>query len=152
MKHSHAVNKVLKSRNIKKTFEDLALDELERLGFNTKDSPCFLQAFEISSLEYVRERLTQRGTDLKLVFLTERNLTAENWERLDKLGLTGVGVDKGGLVTPGCRDGADRGSYECGQPTDFIKEVHNHGLKAHGFTFRNEWMKLYWNHGQDPYR
>ena len=31
-------------------------------------------------------------------------------------------------------------------------QVHEHGYKAHVFTFRNEWQKLYWDHGQDPYR
>ena len=48
-----------------------------------------LQAFEISSLEYVRKK-----TELKLVFLTEQNLTGAVWDRLDRLGLAGIGVDK----------------------------------------------------------
>ena len=26
--------------------------------------------------------------------------------------------------------------------------MHQHGLKAHCFTFRNEWTKLYWESGQ----
>merc|ERR1712098_226153 len=63
----------------------------------------------------------------------------------------GVGVDKGGLVTPGHKDDQQRGSVKWGEPTDFLDVVHKHGLKAHCFTFRNEWMKLYWDHGQDPY-
>ena len=54
-------------------------------------------------------------------------------------------------MTPGCADDSGRGNYECGT-TDFIQEVKTHGLKVHAFTFRNEWMKLYWDHGQDPYR
>jgi len=146
LKHSHAINKVLSDRGEKKRFEDHALEELERLGFTSKNDPCYLQAFEISSLEYVKDK-----TDLKLVFLTERNLTEENWARLDKIGLSGVGVDKGGLVTPGHKDDQNRGSVKWGEPTDFLDVVHKHGLKAHCFTFRNEWMKLYWDHGQDPY-
>ena len=122
----------------------------------------------MTSLEYVRPK-----TELKLVFLLEQNITQQHWDRLDTLRLAGIGVDKGGtvqnmnvqvahltptftclqgnLVTPGCKDPIGRGSYECGT-TDFIGEVHRHGLKAHGFTFRNEWQKLYWDHGQDPYR
>jgi len=145
LKHSYAVNKIFAQRNDPKKFEDYALEELERLGFTSSDDPCFLQAFEISSLEYVRDK-----TDLKLVFLLEQNITEEVWTRLDKLNLVGIGVDKGGLVTTGCKDPQGRGSYECGT-TDFLDVVHAHGLKAHGFTFRNEWMKLYWDHGQDPY-
>ena len=54
-------------------------------------------------------------------------------------------------MTPGCADDIGRGSYECGT-TNFIQEVKEHGLKVHAFTFRNEWMKLYWDHGQDAYR
>eukprot|EP00092_Neocalanus_flemingeri_P004311 GFUD01004634.1.p1 GENE.GFUD01004634.1~~GFUD01004634.1.p1 ORF type:complete len:415 (-),score=88.84 GFUD01004634.1:57-1301(-) len=146
LKHSHAINKILADRGESKRFEDHALEELNRLGFNSSDSPCFLQAFEISSLEYVRNK-----TDLKLVFLTEQNLTDTVWDRLDKLNLAGMGVDKGNLVTPGHKDDLKRGSYKWGEPTDFLDVVHEHGLKAHCFTFRNEWMKLYWEHGQDPY-
>jgi len=146
LKHSHAINKILSDRGETKRFEDHALEELERLGFTSADSPCYLQAFEMSSLEYVRNK-----TDLKLVFLTEQNLTDAHWQRLEKLKLAGVGVDKGGLVTPGHKDDANRGSSKWGEPTDFLDVVHKHGLKAHCFTFRNEWMKLYWDHGQDPY-
>ena len=45
----------------------------------------------MSSLEYVRDK-----TDLKLVFLLEQNITgnAEVWERLDNIGLAGMGIDK----------------------------------------------------------
>eukprot|EP00090_Calanus_glacialis_P015355 TRINITY_DN2423_c0_g1_i4.p1 TRINITY_DN2423_c0_g1~~TRINITY_DN2423_c0_g1_i4.p1 ORF type:complete len:412 (-),score=121.17 TRINITY_DN2423_c0_g1_i4:165-1400(-) len=146
LKHSHSINKILSGRGETERFEDHALKELNRLGFSSSDSPCYLQAFEISSLEYVRNK-----TDLKLVFLTEQNLTDTVWDRLDKLKLAGMGVDKGNLVTPGHKDDANRGSIKWGAPTDFLDVVHEHGLKAHCFTFRNEWMKLYWEHGQDPY-
>jgi len=155
LKHSHAINKILKDRpGYDKTFEEYALEELKRLGFDSRDSPCYLQAFEISSLEKVRNEI---GTDLKLVFLLERNISDhskpnETWARLDKLNLAGVGLDKGGLVTPGCKDSSDRGYYRCNEKaTDIIDVVHKHGWKAHAFTFRNEYMKLYWDHGQDPY-
>jgi len=147
LKHSHAVNKILANRDDPKKFEDYALEELNRLGYNSSTDPCYLQAFEMSSLEYVKNK-----TDLKLVFLLEQNITGNTavWERLDTIGLAGMGIDKGNLVTPGCADDSGRGNYECGT-TDFIQEVKTHGLKVHAFTFRNEWMKLYWDHGQDPY-
>jgi len=147
LKHSHAVNKILAERGDAKKFEDYALEELNRLGYNSSTDPCYLQAFEMSSLEYVKNK-----TDLKLVFLLEQNITGNTavWERLDTIGLAGMGIDKGNLVTPGCADDSGRGNYECGT-TDFIQEVKTHGLKVHAFTFRNEWMKLYWDHGQDPY-
>lgn len=147
LKHSAAVNKVLQSRNASKRFEDFALDELKRLGYDSHDSPCYLQSFEISSLEYVKST----GSDLKLVFLTLNNLTDAHWQRLDKIQLAGIGPWLDGLVMPGCWDQLGRGKYRCGEPTDFIEVAHSRGLKVHGFTFRNEWTKLYWDHGQDPY-
>ena len=137
---------ILAERGETKKFEDHALEQLQSLGFSSESDPCYLQAFEISSLEYVREK-----TDLKLVFLLEQNITEEVWTRLDGLNLAGIGVDKGGLVTPGYKDDEGRGSVQWGEPTQFLETVHQHGLKAHGFTFRNEWRKLYWEHGQDPY-
>ena len=96
-------------------------------------------------MEYVRDK-----TDLKLVFLLKRNITESDWARLDMLDLVGVGMSITGLVTPGCWDQEHRGRYRCAT-TDFIQQAHDHGLKAHGWTFNNEWMSLYWDHGQDPY-
>lgn len=151
IKHPAATNKILKERRdagILPGFESLektTVDALHKLGYNSKDSPCYLQSFELTSLENMRNM-----TDLKLVFLLEQNITEAHWERIDKLKLAGIGVDKGNLVTPGYKDKEGRGSYRAGT-TDFIKQVHDHGLKAHCFTFRNEWNKLLWNHGQDPY-
>ena len=134
------MNKILANRtDSKKTFEEHALEQLKALGFSSQSDPCYLQAFEINSLEYVRNK-----TDLKLVFLLERNITDEDWTRLDALELAGIGVDKGGLVTPGHWDDQERGHVQWGAPTDFLETVHSHNLKAHGFTFRNEWRKLYW--------
>ena len=78
------MNKVLADRGVEERFEDLALQELQRLGFNSSSHPVFLQSFEISSLEYVKEK-----TGLKLVFLTERNLTNSDWDRLARLDLAG---------------------------------------------------------------
>jgi len=147
LKYPHAVNKVLASRNVPKRYEDYVLEELGRLGVNFTDSPVFLQSFEMSSLEYV-----QKKTELyKLVFLVDKNLTDSHWARLDKIRLSGIGVGKAELVTPGYKDKVGRGSYKWGEPTDFLNVVHDHKLKAHVWTFRNEWMNLYWEDGQDPY-
>jgi len=145
MKHSFAVNKILSSRGDQTRFEDYVLQELHRLGRDSSTDPVFLQSFEWTSLEYVKDK-----TDLKLVFLTERNLTREDWERLERIGVTGIGVDKG-LVIPGHQDSQGRGRHKWGGHTDLVKQAHSHGLKVHCFTFRNEWMKLYWENGQDPY-
>ena len=109
---------ILAERGETKKFEDHALEQLQSLGFSSESDPCYLQAFEISSLEYVREK-----TDLKLVFLLEQNITEEVWTRLDGLNLAGIGVDKGGLVTPGHKDDEGRGSVQWGEPTQFLETV-----------------------------
>lgn len=151
IKHPSATNKELKKRNIPgfTSLEDTTVKALHALGYNSADSPCYLQSFELTSLETMRNM-----TDLKLVFLLEQNITQKHWDRIDKLKLAGIGVDKGNLVTTGVKvydsNNVQRGQY-IGGITDFIQQVHDHGLKAHCFTFRNEWMKLYWDHGQDPY-
>ena len=82
----------MESRGLKK-FEDYALEKLEELGFRSQSDPCYLQAFEISSLEYVRNK-----TELKLVFLLEQNITTHPtpekvWERLDALNLAGISIN-----------------------------------------------------------
>ena len=73
----------MESRGLRK-FEDYALEKLKKLGFSSQSDPCYLQAFEISSLEYVRNK-----TELKLVFLLEQNITDQVWDRLDALNLAG---------------------------------------------------------------
>lgn len=147
LKYPHAMNKILTARNISKKYEDFALDELIRLRCcMSKDSPCYIQSFEISSLEYVRQKV-----DTKFVFLTYNNLTDTVWEKLVNLNISGIGAGVNNLVTPGVKDDEGRGSYEVGGPTEFIDIAHRYGMKVHGWTFANEWMKLYWDHGQDPY-
>ena len=84
LKHSFAINKVLAERGVKARFEELVLAELQKFDFNSSSDPVFLQSFEMTSLEYVKDK-----TGLKLVFLTERNLTSTDWERLDAMELTG---------------------------------------------------------------
>jgi len=145
LKHSAAINRIWGERGIEKRFEDLALEKLKYLNFNAANSPCYLQSFELTSLEYVRDK-----TDLKLVFLLERMINDTDWARIDKLNLAGIGFDKTGLVTLGQADDIGRGQY-LKETTDFIDQIHAHNLTAVGFTFRNEWMKLFWDHGQDPY-
>ena len=62
-----------------------------------------------------------------------------------------MGVGKDYLVTLGHPDRLDRGRNRWGEPTQFLQSVHQHGLVAHGWTFKNEWDNLYWQNGQDPY-
>ena len=62
-----------------------------------------------------------------------------------------MGIGKDYLVTPGHPDGIGRGRNRWGPATEFLQKVHEHGLVAHVWTFKNEWNNLYWENGQDPY-
>ena len=62
-----------------------------------------------------------------------------------------MGVGKDYLVTLGHPDRLNRGRNRWGPATEFIEKVHEHGLVAHAWTFKNEWSNLYWENGQDPY-
>ena len=62
-----------------------------------------------------------------------------------------MGIGKDYLVTPGHPDRLDRGRNRWGRATDFLERVHQHGLLAHAWTFKNEWSNLFWENGQDPY-
>ena len=108
LKHCSAINRILSSRGDGARFEDLALEELARLGMTSSRDPVLLQSFELSSLEYVKDR-----SGLKLVFLTDRNLTEDDWGRLDRLGLAGGGLE----VTVGVKS-APRCGYRQGGPGD----------------------------------
>jgi len=52
--------KILASRNISARFEDLALAELAHHGYSSPDDPCFLQCFELSSLENLESKTKLR--------------------------------------------------------------------------------------------
>ena len=62
-----------------------------------------------------------------------------------------MGVGKDYLVTPGHPDRLGRGRNRWGPATEFLQKVHQHGLVAHCWTFKNEWNNMYWENGQDPY-
>lgn len=84
IKHPHAVNRILASRGVEGRLEELVVAELARLGLGSASDPVYLQSFELTSLEHLRA-----SSEVRLVFLTERNLTQADWARIDGLGLAG---------------------------------------------------------------
>jgi len=146
IKSAAATNRILAERGEALRLEDHVLEELIRLGMADASSPVLLQNFEISSLEYVASK-----SSLRQVFINKNNLTDLDWLRLDSLPLTGMGIGKDYLVTPGHPDRLGRGRNRWGPATEFLQKVHEHGLVAHVWTFKNEWDNLYWENGQDPY-
>ena len=84
IKHPNAMNRILASRGLEWRLEELVVAELARLGLGSASDPVYLQSFELTSLERLRA-----SSELRLVFLTERNLTQADWARIDGLGLAG---------------------------------------------------------------
>uniref|UniRef100_H2YK04 glycerophosphodiester phosphodiesterase n=1 Tax=Ciona savignyi TaxID=51511 RepID=H2YK04_CIOSA len=74
------------------TMEDLLLEALESHGYTSRDSPCFIQSFDESSLQYMAKR-----TDLPLVHLTD---TVPSNEKLTEIAsyCYGMGVSKNLIV------------------------------------------------------
>ena len=73
------------------TFEDLALAALAKHGYSSEADPCYLQCFELSSLEKLSSK-----TKLKRIFLlkSKPKTNRETFERVKRAGIYGIGIDK----------------------------------------------------------
>ena len=100
-------------------------------------------------MEYIKDK-----TSLKRVFLMdniwsdikeEPSLLTEiqNWA-IDN-NIDGFGVTKDALVLKTSDNHIDRVNSR------FVEDTHAIGKQVHVFTFRNEYMHLLWDYGQDPY-
>ena len=67
----------------------------------------------------------------------------QNWA-IDNI-VDGFGISKDALVLKTPDNHIDRVN------TTFIEDTHAMGKQVHVFTFRNEYMHLVWDYGQDPY-
>ena len=72
-------------------FEDLGLQILRQHGYTKSTDNCFIQSFELSSLENLGSK-----TDLKRIFLlkSKPKANAETFKRVKKAGIYGIGIDK----------------------------------------------------------
>ncbi|XP_039265972.2 uncharacterized protein LOC120341512 [Styela clava] len=122
------------------TMEDILLESLESYGYDKKNSPCFLQSFDIRSLQYLRNR-----TELKLVYLTGSTLTNDIMEELSTY-VSGIGPSKSVIVQIDPIRNTIIGT------TTFLARAHQYGFVVHPFTFRNEYQFLAYDYGSDPYK
>ena len=67
----------------------------------------------------------------------------QNWA-IDN-NIDGFGVTKDALVLKTSDNHIDRVNSR------FVEDTHAIGKQVHVFTFRNEYMHLLWDYGQDPY-
>ena len=108
---------VLKSMGL--SYDKPLLKTLNDYGYHGKNSPVFIQSFEIQNLKRLRGL-----TDVRLVYLTSSVPTIELSEIATFA--DGVGPYKKLLID---KDGQDTG---------FVKAAHNVGLSVHPWTFRND--------------
>ncbi|XP_078481944.1 uncharacterized protein LOC100183504 isoform X1 [Ciona intestinalis] len=119
------------------TMEDLLLTSLEKHGYVTPTSPCFIQSFEPNSLRYLANK-----TELPLIFLVNIPITDTKLTEFAEF-CYGLGPSKS-LILPTVND-------RLGQSTDFISRAHANGFKIHPYTFRNEDQFLATDYASDPY-
>lgn len=129
-------------QSISLPLEEAMVKELTTFGFNTKDSPVFIQSFELSNLKKLK-----MITPLPLVYLMDQKT---NKDQLGEKGLkeistivSAIGPDKRLIVPLN-----DKG--ELGAPTNLIQLAHAVGLKVHPYTFRNEALFLHKDYKNDP--
>lgn len=121
------------------TVEDLLVNVLHENGYNSKSSPCFIQSFDVRSLQYLRNI-----TELRLVFLTGTSLPDTQLSSLASY-VFGIGPSKSTIVQ------VDPTTDKNIRNTDFIERAHSFGLQVHPYTFRNEDQFMALDYGADPY-
>nr|CAB3263911.1 probable glycerophosphoryl diester phosphodiesterase 3 [Phallusia mammillata] len=130
-------NQIIRKRGQTTSMEELLLASLHKHGYVTKDAPCLIQSFSLSSLQYMSPE-----TDLPLILLTHDTFSDEQLVNISRI-CYGIGVDKKLIV--------ELKENKIWKRLPLIQQAHNVGLKVHGFTYRNEYMYLAWDYGEDPY-
>lgn len=136
--------------------EEALVAELKAHGMNKKDSPVFIQSFELSSLKKLKPL-----TDLPLIYLiddpeltpydnvmsgdkrTYRDMLIPASLKEISLTASGIGPYKRYILP-------DNGKGEALPPTTLIADAHAVGLKVHPYTFRSEAQYLLKDYQGDP--
>lgn len=124
------------------TVEHLLIDKLQRYNFASADDRCFIQSFDLASLE----RLHQM-THLPLIMLLDAgaDVSDESLHRYATI-CKGLGVSKSLVITPN----SSANPQVMGNTTDLIDRAHTLDLKVHAWTFRNEAELLFWDYKMNP--
>ncbi|CAH0405998.1 unnamed protein product [Chilo suppressalis] len=118
---------------------------LNKNGYRSRESPIYIQSFEISNLKELKQL-----TELRLLQLYESNLSLQPYDQV----VAGTGYTYGDMATPlGLKEVAkyayavgpdktsiiprDSNNRLC-HATNFVHDAHLAGLKVHPYTFRAE--------------
>lgn len=135
--------------------EDKLLEALTIAGFSDKSS-VFLQSFEASSLRYLRnvsqwnlvqllnDDWDEPNTPFPIINDGKKHTTEE---LLDEIALwaDAIGPSKVSIVPVNVT------TNKILPATKLVEEAHARGLAVHAYTFRNEYIFLAFDYGQDPY-
>ena len=145
-------------RSIGLDLETPLVRQIRRAGLDRANAPIFIQSFELTSLQELRQRF---GVKASLVFLTSprgapfdlestgdprtfAQLTTPAGLRSIARIVDGIGPDKNQVI-PRNVNGT------LGQPTTLVTDAHRAGLKVHPYTFRaeNTFLPLDFRVGKD---
>jgi glycerophosphoryl diester phosphodiesterase len=130
-------------RSIGLPLEPPLIDVLKRYGWDKKNSPVFIQSFEVGNLWALNRQIdvpliqlvdsTGKPADLALIEdeRTYRDLLTSDGLRTIAGYADGIGVNKD-LIIPRNADGT------LGKPTTLVADAHRLKLKVHAWTFRDE--------------
>ena len=146
-------------RSIGLELETPLVQSLRRAGLDKASSPVFIQSFEPTNLQDLRNKYKVRT---KLIFLTSAtgapfdlvskgdrrtyaDLTAPAGRRLLATSINGIGPDKTQVIP---RDAAGN----LGSTTTLVRDAHAAGLLVHPYTFRaeNQFLPTDYRTGADP--
>ena len=112
-------------RGIGLPLEEKLLASLDKAGWNRKDSPVFIQSFEVGNLRELRNK-----TAVRIVQLVTSAAAVDAAGLKEIAGYAdGIGPEKG-LIVPVNQDGSLL------PPTDLVARAHAAGLVVHAWTLR----------------
>ncbi|CAK1548499.1 unnamed protein product [Leptosia nina] len=125
--------------------ERLVVDTFHTNGYRDRDSPVYIQSFEVQNLKELKEM-----TNLRLLQLYESDKSSQPADQV----ILGTNLTYGIMATPEGLAEVAKYSYavgpdksyiiprnddnKLGEPTTFVADAHKAGLKVHPYTFRAE--------------
>lgn len=123
-------------RSIGLPLEKKLIKALAKYGLNKKDSPVFIQSFELENLKMLRKM-----TKARLIYLLDDQKPLPSLTGLNAF-VDGIGPAKTFIVP--VKDGKKL------PPTLLVADAHAAGLLVHPYTFRNETNFLHADYKGDP--